>query len=132
MKVILQIWPVPAGHRSQFHEEKPKLRQKVHLADLIYAGLLEPGMPLVPRPKKHAHRVATLLPDGQIDLDGKTFEKPARAAAAITGKATKGMWFFLVDPASRRSLSAVRRQYAEALSVDFEEENGDDNAQVDD
>ena len=55
------------------------------LADLIYAGLLHPGMPLVPRSKKYAHRVATLLPDGQLDLEGRPSKsrhmRPPRSGA---------------------------------------------------
>ena len=124
---ILEIWPVPSGYRSGFAAERPRPRQRIHLVDLIYAGLLEPGVQLVPRPKKLARRVATLLQDGQIDVDGKTFDKPSAAAAAIAGKRRDGMWFFLVE--GKRSLRDVWREYVDALAVDVadeDSENGDE------
>src|SRR5207249_2929358 len=65
-KLVVEIWPVPEGHRSAFAHEKPKPKRSVkgvHLADLINAGLLEHGMALFPRRKKFLARVATLLPD---------------------------------------------------------------------
>ena len=129
MRVILEIWPVPPGHRSQFHQERPSCARRSISRTSSTQDCWKPECRSY-LAKKYSHRVATLLPDGQIDLDGKTFEKAAHAAAAITGKATNGMWFFLVDPASRRSLTTVRRQYAESLSVDVEDENGDEDVQV--
>jgi RAMA domain-containing protein len=103
----------------------------VHLSDLINAGLLQPGMPLFPRRRKFADRVATLLPDGQVDIDGVSFPKPSGAAASITGKSTNGFWFFLVDQASRRSLRDVWRDYVDALAVDVEDEEADDDSDDD-
>jgi hypothetical protein len=124
-KTLTEIWRVPEGHRST-SAEKTKLRHgMVGLADLIGAGFLRGGMPLHPRSKKHSEHVATLLPDGQIDLDGKIFERVSRAAAALTGKPTNGWWFFLVDQASRRSLRDVWRQYVDSRSVDAEGDEPD-------
>jgi hypothetical protein len=101
------------------------------LSDLINGGLLEAGMSLFPRRKKHAARVATLLPDGQIDVDGVTFPSPSNAATAIAGRPTNGWWFFLVDQASRTSLRDVWRKYIDALAVDAEDEDGDDDSDED-
>src|SRR5262249_46331009 len=110
-KMIIAIWPVPEGHRSSFSHEKAGLRYQLHLADLINAGLLQPGMSLFPRHQKFASRVVTLLPDGRVDVDGTAFPTPSSAAVAITGKPENGWWFLLVDQASRRSLRRVRRDY---------------------
>ncbi|MCC6765107.1 MAG: DUF262 domain-containing protein [Deltaproteobacteria bacterium] len=116
---ILQIWPVPPGHRANFQRDRrPRLRKFVQLADLISAGKLMPGMSLHPRRKTLADRVAILLPDGRIEVDGRIFTRPSEAAVAITGRPTKGWYFFLVDQASRRSLQDVRLDYVEAMSVD--------------
>jgi hypothetical protein len=130
-KAIIDIWPVPDGHRSSFTHEKGGLRQKVDLADLINAGVLEPRMLLFPRHQKFANRVITLLPDGQIDVDGTVFATPSRAAGAITGKPTNGWWFLLVDQVSRRSLRRVRRDYVDTLAVDVEDEEGEDDGNDD-
>jgi hypothetical protein len=136
-KRIVAIWPVPEGHRvpagrrSDFSRSKARPRPKVHLSDLINAGLLQPGMPLFPRRRKFADRVATLLPDGQVDVDGVVFPKPSGAAASITGKSTNGFWFFLIDQASRRSLRDVWRDYVDTLAVDVEDDEADDDGDDD-
>ncbi|MHB0789649.1 GmrSD restriction endonuclease domain-containing protein [Bradyrhizobium sp. 5.13L] len=124
---IAEIWAVPANHRSGFAVARRRPGRKVELLDLINAGHLQPGMILVPRRKKFSHRVATLLADGRVDVDGQPFENATEAATAICGKKTGGWWLFLTDPASRRSLRAVRRDYIEAMAVDSDDdEQGDD------
>lgn len=128
---ILQIWPVPRNHRSNFQRnQRPRLRKFVQLADLISGGALTPGMTLFPRRKKFSDGVAILLADGRIEVDERVFNKPSEAAAAITGHATAGWGFFLVDQASRRSLRDVRRDYIEALAVD--DEPDDEGSEDDD
>ena len=125
-KIVIAIWRVPEGHRSGVSDEKPRLRRKVDLAELINAKLLEPGMPLFPRQRKFAERVVTLLPDGRVDVDGIAFPTPSSAAVSMKDKPTNGWWFFLVDQESRRSLGRVRREYIDTLPVDVEDEEGDD------
>ena len=130
-RLIVEIWPVPSGHRSDFSRERSTPSHKVHkvdLSDLINDGKLSPGMSLFPRQKKFSNEVATLLPDGRIDVDGASFATPSRAAAAIRGKPTNGWWFFLVDQASRRSLRAVWRDYVTALAVDIEDDEAEDES----
>jgi hypothetical protein len=76
-EAIIQIWPVPANHKSGFSpDRKPRLRKKVHLSDLINGGVLTPGMMLFPARKKYSDRVATLLPDGQVEVDGVALNQP--------------------------------------------------------
>jgi hypothetical protein len=126
-RIIVSIWPVPAGHKSGYSQEKVRPRHKVDLLDLINANALHPGMHLYPRRKKLSHRVATLLTDGRIDIDGKVFDTPSAAAVSLTGKPTNGWSFFLVDPSSRRSLRDVWRDYVDKLAVDVD----DDEAEAD-
>jgi hypothetical protein len=94
---------------------------------LINAGSLTVGMHLFPRRKKHAARVATLLADGHIDVDGISYPRPSPAATAIAGKPTNGWWFFLVDPAAKRSLRDVWRDYVDSLAVDVEDDDADED-----
>lgn len=131
-KIIVEIWPIPAGHRSGFAHEKARPRHKVDLLDLLNAGLLEPGMPLFPRRKKYAGRVATLLPNGHLKVDGTSYPTPSEAAATIRGKSTNGLSFFLVDQASKRSLRKVWREYDAARADDPRAVDvGDDDADED-
>ena len=130
--IIIQIWPVPPNHRVRLaHEKVGRHVQSVDVADLIGAGLLQPGMSLYPRRQKYAAQVATLLADGQIDVNGTAYAKPIHAASAITGKRTSGFGFFLVDRESKKSLRVIRRDYVTAMAVEAEEDDGDDDADED-
>jgi hypothetical protein len=127
-QLLVEIWAVPPNHRSGFAVTRRRPGRKVELTDLINAGLLQPGMPLTPKRKKFSHRIATLLADGRVEVDGEAFGNAREAATAIAGKKTGGWWFFLTDPASGRSLRAVRRDYIETMAVDSDDdEQGDDD-----
>lgn len=132
IRLISAIWTVPAGHRSGFAAARPKPGRKVELSDLLNAGLLQPGMSLVPKRKKFSHRVATLLADGSVEVDGAAFANARDAATAIAGKRTGGWWFFLIDPTSGRTLRTVRREYIEAMAVDSDDDEQDDDGDDED
>lgn len=126
-RVIAAIWPVPPGHKSGFFVEQKKPRHhRVELADLIEAGLLTAGAPLYRRSKKTPERVATLLADGRIELNGRQYDSPSMAAVALTGHATNGWWFFLVQQSPRKALKDVWREYVDSLAVDAEDEDDDE------
>jgi hypothetical protein len=129
--IILKIWAVPPNHKSGFSPDRPRLRKKVDLIDLINGGALVPMIPLFPRRKKFSGRVATLLPDGQVEVDGVAYSSPSEAASRIVGHAMNGWWFFLTDQTSRRSLRTVRREYVDAMAVDVEDDDGDDDGDED-
>jgi hypothetical protein len=127
IEMIIRIWPVPEGHKSVFASEKPRRRSKLQLSDLLNAGLLQPGTTLTPRQAKFSSRVGILLPDGQIELEGKTFSRPSAAAVHLTGRATNGWWFFFVDPKSKTSLRRIRSDYLETLEVEPEDDDEDED-----
>jgi len=128
VEIIIKIWPVPTGHKSGFSpDRKPRLRKKVHLSDLINAGVLAPGMLLFPARKKYRDKVATLLADGQIEVEGVSHASPSDAATALVGKRTGGWWFFLTDQANRTSLRKIRRDYVNTMAVDEEDDEPDDD-----
>ena len=84
-------------------------------------------MTLFPRRKKFSNRVATLLPDGQIEVDDTPFSNPSQAASHIVGHGVNGWWFFLTDQSSRRSLKTARQDYIDAMAVDAEDDEADDD-----
>jgi hypothetical protein len=130
--VIVDIWRVPENHRSAFaHEKAVRHYKSIHLSDLISAGLLQPGMTLYPRSSKYAGRIATLLADARIDVNGVAYSRPTEAATALTGKKTSGWQFFLTDQDSRRSLRTVRSDYVRAMAVDAEDDEADDDGDED-
>lgn len=126
---IISIWSVPAGHKSEFRKEKASRKHRVGLADLLSAGFLQPGMPLYARNRKSPEIVGTLLPDGRVEVHGQAFATPSEAAASLTGHATNGWWYLLVQASPRRSLRKVWRDYVDSLAVDAEEdaEEGDED-----
>jgi hypothetical protein len=86
---------------------------------------------LFARRRKFADVFATLLPGGRLDIGGVVYASPSEAAKAVTGQATNGWWFFLVDKPLSRSLREVRRDYLESFAGDLEEEDADDEADDD-
>jgi hypothetical protein len=130
-KAIVEIWPTPEGHRSGFGQEKVSVKRKLDLSDLLSAGALQPGMLLHPRHKKFAQSIATLLPDGRLDVQGTIYSSPSEAARTIAGRvAMNGWWYFFVDPKARRTLRDVRSDYLESIALDADEddtETGDED-----
>ena len=89
-------------------------------------------MSLFPRRKKFSDRVATLLPDGRIEIDGILFATPTQAAKHIVGGGVvNGWWFFLTESVSGKSLRSVRRDYVNEMAVDVEDEEPDDDGDED-
>jgi hypothetical protein len=123
----LEIWPVPEGHRSAHGKEDVRPRQRIGLADLIAAGLLEPGATVYARRRAHGDRTATILPDGRLDVDGQQFDTPSGAARSISGHHENGWWFFLLSPGSRRTLSDVFEEYVDQTAAQVDEEPGDED-----
>jgi hypothetical protein len=127
IEIITEIWPVPKEHRSGvIRDKQPRLRKKVRLSDLIGAGALTPGMSLFPRRKKHVARVATLLQDGQVEVDGVAYSSASEAASKIVGHPINGWAFFLVDQSSKKSLRGVRREYVSAMAVEADDDDSED------
>ena len=130
-KSIIEIWPAPEGHRSGFTAEKARPRHKLDLSDLLSADCVKAGISLFPRRKKYTGTVAILLPDGRLDVGGSVYSSPSEAAKSITGTATNGWWFFLIDQQSRRSLRDVRTEYLESIAADVDEDETDDEGDDD-
>lgn len=120
---VLEVWPVPEGHRSNTPVAARRPRRKIGLVDLINAGLLEEGATLYARRQRVAHRTATVLSDGALDVDGVRHATPSGAARVVSGHSENGWAFWLVDPASRRSLMALWREYVDQRDVDADEDD---------
>jgi hypothetical protein len=130
-RIIIEIWPVPEGHRSGFAPEHVSPRHRVDLSDLLSAGCVQAGMPLHPRRKKFAQSVATLLSDGRLDVHGVVYSSPSEAAKAIAGKTTNGWSFFVVNQQTRESLKDVRLRYLESFGSDADDDDSDDEGDDD-
>lgn len=118
---FLKIWPVPEGHKGTVTGDRELTLYRVQVADLIKAGLIEPGQIIRARVMTHYGREAAVSEDGGIYLDGQRFETLSAAAKAVTGStAEAGWWFWLVDTEGDRSFSDVRQVYFDSLQADAE------------
>jgi hypothetical protein len=114
---VIEIWPVPDGHVGVKSNSESSVGTSVTVADLVHAGMLEPGQLLYSRRLIHAGRHASVGSDGRIYFDEQAFMTPSGAAKALSGSVSEaGWWFWLVDVDGERSLSDLRREYLEAFN----------------
>ena len=124
---IIDIWRVPPGYKSSTVRDAPASTHSVDLSDLLSAGLLASGQTIVPRMRDLRERTGQILSDGRIDVDGRLFDTPSGAGHYVRRKGTNGWRFWLLDPKTKKSLSSVRREYVERLSLESNVEEEDDN-----
>lgn len=125
-QAIIEIWPVPSGHKSGFGKAEEQPKRRVTIADLIGAGLIEAGSTIYVRRKALSGRTAVVLPDGRIDVDGHFFDTPSAAAKWVSGKSENGWWFFNVGANDNRALAEVWNEY-----LDQSPESTDDDQVAD-
>ena len=103
--VLLDTWPVPEGHEGKVIDPHNKVKSGwVQVKNLVEAGLIAPGTLLTPRPGgSWKERPATVLADGLLSVDGRTFETPSGAGKYVKGKVTNG-WTFWRLPDGRKLL----------------------------
>jgi hypothetical protein len=123
-KAIVEIWPVPPGHKSGFGRSEAQPKRRVSIADLIGAGLLTPGTVLYARPKSHNGKQAIILSDGRIDVGGSLFDSPSGAARFISGRNANGWWFFNVGQTDGIPLAELLQEYVDQRSEDFDDDQG--------
>lgn len=126
-QTICQIWPVPEGHEPTTIVSTEQSK-RVSLADLIASDLLSPGTVLHARGERFAGRTAVLLPDGTLDVDGRTFNSPSGAATHIAGASRNGWWFFVLEAGSKYSINDLYEQHFD----DAVESDGSDDIDDDD
>lgn len=124
--LLLEIWPVPAGHTSPTAVAERRVKRRILVTDLITAGLLEPGTTLYARRSRSAGVTATVLPDGSLDVDGTSYATPSGAAKAASGQSENGWWFWLVDPRTKRNLNDLWQEYVDTRAVDADDEDEDE------
>jgi len=66
--IIVDIWPVPEGHRVAMRRAEHRPERKVEIADLVSAGVIHEGTTLYTRRKRLGGLTATVLPDGALEV----------------------------------------------------------------
>jgi len=126
--VILQLWPVPVGHKVDVGAVRSaKTKREVLLTHLLEAAYIKVGQVLYPRRGRYAGRNAVVLDDGSIELEGHIYDSPSGAGRFLTGKPTAGWHFWLVNPESKQMLWDIRQQYIDALNDDIEIEDDEED-----
>ncbi len=106
---LLQVWPVPNGHRGEVVDPQTKAGDWVELKHLIESGYLAPGDKLVATHRDFQGVEAALTADGALELLGKRYTSPSAAGHSLRKKATNG-WYFWGLPDGRR-LRDVRTEF---------------------
>lgn len=118
IETILNIWPVPAGHVTNFAKSAAVATHRIGVVDLMDAGLLQPGQTLYPRAKKYEGRTAVLLLDGGIEVDGEIFDSLSGAATHVAQGNRNGWRFFTADEARKVQLTDLWEQYVDMTSAE--------------
>ena len=106
--VLLETWPVPAGHDGVVVDPHEKSSGWIQIKHLVEAELLAPGTVLTPRAGAWEAHTALVRPDGLLEVDGKTFESPSGAGRYVKGSITNGWWFWsLPDGRRLRDVRAI-------------------------
>ena len=96
-----------AEHDSAVAERPAEVRFR----DLIDADVLPPGAALIPS-DGGVGAVATVLPDGNVYMDGEAFGSPSEAATTLRGEPTNGWEFWNADlPEGPVRLRVLREEY---------------------
>ena len=113
---LLQVWPVPDGHRGQVVDPQTKAQDWVELKHLIEVGLVAPGDKLVATHRDFVGTGAVIGDDARIHLNGKAFATPSGAGQHLRKKATNGWYFWAL--ADGRRLRDVRAAFLSGVPTD--------------
>jgi hypothetical protein len=98
---LLVTWPVPDGHVGTVTARVRTEGTDIYLKDLVAAGLLSPGTTLQARSGAWGPVHCTVMINGDLELEGKTYSSPSGAAQQIRKGSTNG-WVFWELPDGRR------------------------------
>lgn len=115
---ILEIWPVPVGHKVDIDRGQTDSSVTVEVADLIGSGHLAAGQLLYSRPGKYGGHTARILSDGRIEVAGQIFGSLSQAGIHVRKKQTNGWSFWRLNENGRRPLKEVRAEYLRVVAPD--------------
>lgn len=111
---ILEVWPVPEGHRNIGRTGNLDTGN-LTLLDLIAAGLISPGEVLVPARKSVRSQQAMVTENGQVELGGVPFDTPSGAGKAVLHRTVNGWTFWRVGSPEGPMLSELRTRLSSDL-----------------
>lgn len=126
---IMEIWPVPAGHKSIFTRDRSEQQVRVQVIDLISAGMVSPGQLIYAKPGKHKGHQAQILDDGRIEVDGLICDSLSLAGRQLLKGTLNGWTFWLVDEKTKKSMADLREEYRELIGLEEGESDIDDDTE---
>jgi hypothetical protein len=131
IQTVIEIWPVPAGHKSVVIVESNEKQVKVEVIDLISAGLVAAGQTLYPRQSSVSGQTAQILDDGRISVGGEVFDSLSMATYKVVKNGQNGWTFWLLDAKTKQTMSDLRKQYREMIGdKDEEDEEVDEDSDL--
>lgn len=109
VEAITRIWPVPEGHTGEVVGPRGHTSSYLTVADLVVAGLLEPGTTLRLGRSGFTHVTATVCDNGDIEMGGKRHGSPSGAAWAAMRRAANGWYDWVLEDGRR--LDDIRSAY---------------------
>ena len=107
---LLETWPAPEGHNPDpIKRSEQESAGWVMLRDLVASGYLAVGTVLIAREGTSGGRFATVTADGQLEMDGKTYDTPSGAGKEVLGRAVNGWAFWRLPEGGK--LADVRQKY---------------------
>ncbi|MBV0895977.1 DUF262 domain-containing protein [Microbacterium sp. NC79] len=114
IEMVLEIWPVPAGHVGAVAEKRdmPTTIGGVFVHHLVESGILPAGSRLQPRTDdpQFAGVIAIVRENGSLQVGDAVADSPSGAARLATGRPTNGWWWWVLE-GTARTLSDVRADY---------------------
>jgi hypothetical protein len=123
VETIIKIWPVPAGHASNFvRATSAAPTHRIGVVDLVEVGLLRAGQEVYPTERKYRGRNPVILLDGRLEIDGRTFNSLSGAAKYIVQGNRNGWSFFSADEAGKVRLNDLWHEYVDMTAAEDAEE----------
>lgn len=91
---LLKVWPVPEGHVGKLADKHARSTDWVRIPHLLAASFLSSGEELVSTNRHHLDCGARVEADGQISVNGVSYESPSAAARAASGKESGNGWYY--------------------------------------
>ncbi len=129
-KAFLEVWKTPPGHKVVIGYREERKKKPVSIADLLAAGLLQPGTIIHSNWSSLAGRFATILADGSIETDDRTiFKSLSGSGRYVAQMRSVGGWHFWTvgEGENVRILNDLRREYRELFEI--EEDGADESAE---
>lgn len=120
---MIEIWPVPTGHKSVVVMESDEKQVKVEVIDLISAGLVSAGQTLYPRQSSVSGQTAQIMDDGRISVEGEVFDSLSMATYKVLKSGRNGWTFWRLDEKTKQNMSDLRNQYREMIGDEDSEED---------